>query len=159
VALSLSDALARPPRTEGATAQLASPRNQPGRPAEPANRLTGTVLVVDDDDLLRHLLHETLESEGYPVIAARDGVEALARVEASSVRLILLDWTMPRMDGRGFVAELERRDLRRGLAIIVLTAAGQAAHYAAQIRAEGFLAKPFDLSELLNEVERFVQPG
>jgi CheY-like chemotaxis protein len=112
------------------------------------------VLVVDDDDGLRAVIEAALLDEGYEVLVARDGLEALARIEQRPPRLVLLDWMMPRMDGPAFEAALRERGLRARIPILLLTATNRAPERAAQIRAESWLAKPFELPELLEAVER-----
>jgi DNA-binding response OmpR family regulator len=116
-----------------------------------------TVFVVDDDQWVHEALTMALEAEGYRVIGARDGLEALARLDEHRPELILLDWMMPKLDGPGFAVALAQRGLRPGVPIIVLTADGNARHKAEQVGAEAFLRKPFDLPELLAMVERFIR--
>ncbi len=113
-----------------------------------------TILVVDDDPFIQLTVSSILEDEGYRVVSAGDGLEGLAKVAEVQPAAILLDITMPRMDGYGFAAELARRGLREGMPIIVLTADGRAAEKAARVGADGYLAKPFTLLTLLAEVAR-----
>jgi CheY-like chemotaxis protein len=86
------------------------------------------VLVVDDDAGLRELLRRTLEREGYRVVEAANGRQALDRVRDSEPGLILLDLMMPAMDGFEFVEELRRlerqahTDAARAIPIVVITA-------------------------------------
>jgi two-component system, cell cycle sensor histidine kinase and response regulator CckA len=71
---------------------------------------TATVLVVDDEEIMRSILTRTMESEHYQVYAAGDGLEALALLEKElPVDLVIADVSMPRMDGRELVLELSRR--------------------------------------------------
>src|SRR3712207_6572372 len=118
-----------------------------------------SVLVVDDDRGLREILEQTLAGEGYEVIAARDGLDALGCLESGLPDLVLLDWMMPGMDAPTFVAELERRDLRRQVPILLLTATNAAAERAEQIRAEAWLPKPFELARLLDQVHHLTGCG
>ena len=112
------------------------------------------VFVVDDDEWIHELLKMTLEDDGYRVVTARDGMEALQLLERCQPRLILLDWMMPLMNGPAFAAELRRRGLRPGIPILVVTADSNARRNAEQIGAEGYLRKPFDLGHLLDQVAR-----
>jgi CheY-like chemotaxis protein len=80
------------------------------------------ILVVDDDPALREMLRRTLEREGYRVVEADNGREALARVRELPPGAILLDLMMPTMDGFEFIAELRRHDEGRSTPIIVITA-------------------------------------
>jgi CheY-like chemotaxis protein len=116
--------------------------------------MSTTILVVDDDPLIRLTVSGILEDEGYTVVSAGDGLEALAKLAELQPAVILLDITMPRMDGYAFAAELARRGLRQAVPVIVLTADGRAPEKAAQLGAEGYLAKPFTLPTLLAEVAR-----
>lgn len=112
------------------------------------------ILVVDDDPGLREILELTLRSEGYEIVVARDGLDAMALIEERLPGLVVLDWMMPRLDGLGFAAELAHRGLRERVPILLLTAANAAENRAAQIEAAAVLAKPFELSDLLDTVER-----
>jgi CheY-like chemotaxis protein len=113
-----------------------------------------SVLVVDDDDGLLETLQELLETEGYDVTLAHDGIEALKTLETLTPAVILLDLRMPRMDGATFAHELQRRERLRSLYIIVLTANLYARRTADEMGANDFLAKPFDINELLEKVEQ-----
>jgi len=117
------------------------------------------ILLVDDDRGLREILEVALTSEGYEVIAARDGLAALDAIEQIIPAVVLLDWMMPRMDGPSFAAELDRRGLRARIPILLLTAANGAAMRAAQIQADAFLSKPFELPELLDTIDRLTHCG
>jgi CheY-like chemotaxis protein len=88
------------------------------------------------------------------VVVAGDGLEALATLDGDLPTAVLLDISMPRMDGYAFVAELDRRGLRSSLPIIVLTADGRAAEKATRTGAQGYLPKPFTLDSLLAAVAR-----
>ena len=115
-----------------------------------------SILVVDDDLSIRHTVSEILEMEGYAVKTASDGAEALAMVERARPALVLLDMRMPVMDGWGFAREIRARGLH--LSILVMTAAQDARNWAQEIGADGYLAKPFELMDLLNAVERLGGP-
>jgi CheY-like chemotaxis protein len=116
------------------------------------------VLVVDDDESILDLVQMALEDEGYSVVLARNGVEALDQLELITPALILLDMRMPEMDGWQF-AEAYRQASTQVAPIVVITAASNAAERAAQIEADGYLGKPFDLDELIAVVGRHVRNG
>lgn len=111
------------------------------------------VLVVEDDPDLRVFVQEVLEEAGYCVLAAGDGQDALEQASAQPPDLILLDMRMPRMDGWEFARAFRAQHTRR-VPIIVFTAATDAAQRAAQIQADGYLPKPFELTSLLAIVEQ-----
>jgi CheY-like chemotaxis protein len=113
----------------------------------------GPVLVVDDDSAILTTITEILELEGYPFITASDGAEALHRIAAEQPSLVLLDMRMPVLNGW----EVARAVRERGIMvpIVVMTAAQDARLWSEQIGAAGYLAKPFDLDDLLATIERF----
>ncbi|HTS82723.1 MAG TPA: response regulator transcription factor [Myxococcaceae bacterium] len=114
-------------------------------------RATRRVLVVDDDPDILDALSEILEVEGYDVHRARNGREALVRVEQAPPDLVLLDLMMPVMDGSEFARNLAPG---RRPPIIVLSADRNVSVKAMEIGALGWLAKPFELDELLAAVRR-----
>ena len=119
--------------------------------------MKGAILVVDDDPAMQQTITMILEDEGYTVLVAGDGIEALAVLQQTSPAAIVLDITMPRMDGYAFAEELGRRGLRPAIPVMVLTADGRAAEKARRIGAEGYLAKPFSVLALVGEIERLTQ--
>jgi CheY-like chemotaxis protein len=124
------------------------------RKAAPA----GTVLVVDDDEEVRRLLAEVLESEGYEVAAAGDGEEALEYLRTHHPpALILLDLRMPRMDGWEFRAQQDRDPALSVIPVVVVTGV----HDAELLEGAGdaIVPKPFDLRALMNAVRRYAGKG
>jgi urea transport system substrate-binding protein len=108
------------------------------------------ILVVDDDPCIREMVAQVLTSEGYPVVTAANGAEALEIVEREHPALVLLDMRMPIVSGWDFAQELTVRGV--ALPIVVMTAALDARRWAEEIGAAGYLAKPFDLMVLLDTV-------
>jgi CheY-like chemotaxis protein len=111
------------------------------------------ILVVDDDVAIRDTVTQVLDLEGYSVVTAENGAQALQSIEDQKPFLVLLDMRMPIMDGWEFARELKTRGLK--LPILVMTAANSASSWAAEIEADGFVAKPFGLTDLVAAVERF----
>ncbi|BDG06030.1 response regulator [Anaeromyxobacter oryzae] len=110
--------------------------------------MNAPVLVVEDDPDLLALLEMVVADAGHRVRTASNGLEALARVAEERPGVILLDMRMPVMNGWEFARELRARH-GRCCAIVVLTAAENAQQRAAEIGADGWLAKPFDLDDVL----------
>jgi CheY-like chemotaxis protein len=110
------------------------------------------VLVVDDEPDIRATVSAMLEIEGYEVTEAANGADALHAVEQREPDVILLDMRMPVLDGWGFASEMQRRGHR--IPIVVMTAARDAARWAAEITAAAFIAKPFGFDDLITAVER-----
>jgi CheY-like chemotaxis protein len=122
-------------------------------PAAPGRRAGPPILVVDDDPQILEFVSLALADEGYAVVTASNGAVALERVREHSPALILLDMTMPVMDGWQFAREY-RANPGPHAPIVCVTAAQNAGERAAQINADASLPKPFDLDNLLDLVEQ-----
>jgi len=116
----------------------------------------GTVLVVDDDQGIRETIDMALSDEGYQVLTASDGADALSVVEQHLPSVILLDMRMPVMDGWQF-ARAYRQTPGPHAPIVVVTAALEAATRAAEIHADDVLPKPFRIDDLLQVVGRYTE--
>jgi len=110
-----------------------------------------SVLIVDDEYDIRQAVTEVLAEEGYEVISASDGAEALAQLRAHHPNLVLLDLMMPGMNGWEFREEQQHDPEVADIPVIILSALGKVP----SIDADGFLPKPFDLEDLLSNVRRF----
>lgn len=111
-----------------------------------------TILVVEDDEFCAQLLSETLESEGYAFVLARDGFEALALLGSiEQPELVLLDRMMPRMDGMTFIAEARSRGLLGEVPVVMQTAAGsqQQVIEGSSTGVYYYLTKPYDYTHLI----------
>jgi CheY-like chemotaxis protein len=115
------------------------------------------ILVVDDEPDIRATVSAMLEIEGHAVREAANGALALLAIEEEEPDIVLLDMRMPVMDGWSFAAELRRRGHR--VPIVVMTAARDAAHWAGQVTAAAFVAKPFGFDDLMRAVERGAAAG
>lgn len=115
------------------------------------------ILVVDDDEAILEFVKEALADEGYTVLTALDGAEALQIAAQSPPDLILLDMRMPVTDGWQF-ASAYRAAPGPHAPTIVMTAARDAPAIAREIGADGYLAKPFSLDDLLEVVARHALP-
>ncbi|NOJ80876.1 response regulator [Myxococcus xanthus] len=118
------------------------------------------VLVVDDDPDILEALSEILEAEGFEIRRARNGKEALDRLEPEPPNLILLDLMMPVMDGWEFAQRMRQKppEVAR-IPLIVLSADRNVGSKASDIGAVGHLAKPFELNDLLDMVRRSLNPA
>jgi CheY-like chemotaxis protein len=116
------------------------------------------VLVVDDDRDLRETLVEILEERGYQVSQAGDGAQALHVLEAGATKpsLILLDLTMPGMDGSAFRTEQLKDPALAAIPILVFTADGHAREKAEGMGAQGLVRKPLELKTLLAAIDRLL---
>ena len=109
------------------------------------------ILVIDDDPDILQTLALCLSTEGYRVLMAANGKEALDQLGRETPAAILLDLMMPVMDGWQFVAEMDERGWRKA-PILILSADRAVAGHAQRLKADAYLAKPFDLDELLGKV-------
>ncbi len=114
------------------------------------------VLVIDDERDIRQVLVYVLEDEGYQVDEAPDGEAALELIERQHPDVIILDMKMPGMDGWEFVRRYRERYDHQA-PIIVLTAAQDAARRGADVSADGYVPKPFDLDVLTERVSAIVR--
>ena len=111
------------------------------------------VLLIDDDDQLADAVRQVLRDAGYSVATVRHGAEALELVKHIAPDLILLDLSMPIMDGWSFTTQY-RRLAKHGARIVLLTANGAAAEIARTLGVDGYVTKPFDDDDLLAVVHR-----
>jgi CheY-like chemotaxis protein len=112
------------------------------------------IVVVDDDVAVAGIIACFLVDEGYPVVVAHNGLEAMESLVTCHPSMILLDMQMPRMDGQTFVAAYRQQPAPHA-PIIVMSAAYDLRIWAARIGAQDFLAKPFDLDHMLDLVHRY----
>jgi type II secretory ATPase GspE/PulE/Tfp pilus assembly ATPase PilB-like protein len=104
-----------------------------------------TVLLVEDEEPLRKVLRDLLEREGFTVVEAADGVQALDEVDRSAPDVLVLDLNLPRLDGYGVLSHLRARPSTAKLPVIVLTAKGDEENEVRvfETGANDFLTKPF----------------
>jgi len=115
-----------------------------------------TVLVVDDEPVLRVLVREILQEEGYSVIDAADGGSMLELLHDVRPDLVLMDVMMPGIDGREAYQALRTRMDLPDLPVVMMSAAVQPSRLDPSIAA--FLRKPFDLTELVDLVAHLIGP-
>ena len=115
------------------------------------------ILVVDDTEDLRDSITTVLRLEGYPVVTAIHGLDALDRVSRAEHCLILLDIAMPIMNGYEFLRAYDRQ-LRPHSPVIILSAETDIQTQDLPSFVVDVLPKPFEISQLLSLVEKFAQP-
>lgn len=117
----------------------------------------GKILVVDDEIYIVHILDFSLGMEGYEVLTALDGEQALEKARAEHPDLIVLDIMMPKLDGYAVCAELRR--LANPVPILMLTAKGQVEDRVQGLDAgaDDYLVKPFSTEELLARVRAMLR--
>lgn len=117
------------------------------------------VLVVEDDDDTRLLLRTMLEMRGYGVAEAADGEEGVALAWRERPELVLMDATLPRMDGLAATRRIRSDSALGGVPVVFLSGHAQPEFRAAALEAGGtdFLVKPVALAELASVVERLLR--
>jgi len=117
------------------------------------------ILVVDDDDDVRNMLCAVLAAEGYPVVGAADGVEALTRMRLDPPALAVVDMMMPRMDGEELIRVMAEDAVLVRVPVAIMSGQTTPSTVSAPLpRVTARLVKPFELDELLPLVHRFVDP-
>src|SRR3954468_21129258 len=121
--------------------------------------MSDRVLVVDDDALVRRMLTRSLVAEGFEVEHVADGGAALAAAEASAPDLVVLDVTMPGLDGLAVCRRLRANGLRGS--ILMLTARDAVADRVAGLEAgaDDYLVKPFAVEELVARLHALTRRG
>ena len=114
------------------------------------------VLVVDDDDVIRQLISVNLELEGFDVVTAYDGQDALDKVKDVKPDVITLDVMMPRVDGWETAAKLREDPETAAIGLVLLSARAQDTDLARgeRIGVDAYLTKPFDPDDLIDVVRR-----
>lgn len=114
------------------------------------------VLVVDDDDQIRHLMAIVLAKAGIVADTAADGAEALKKIGASNYELVLLDLMMPRVDGFEVIRQLQQTGSETP--VVVVSASPQTAEID-PVLVRDVIRKPFDVRQLVTSVRQFIEGG
>ncbi len=112
------------------------------------------VLVIEDDADTRWMIADLLGSRGYEVETALDGTYALAKLEESPPDLVTLDLNMPILDGRAVIQKMRVNPIWANIPVLVLSGADDPPDWLRQMRAAGFLRKPFTLEALTRTIEK-----
>ena len=125
---------------------------------EPRNKAMMRVMVVDDSLTVRKITSRMLAREGYHVLTAKDGVDALEQMIDILPDVLLVDIEMPRMDGFDLTRNVRADERLKSIPIIMITSRTAEKHrtYAFEIGVNHYLGKPFQEEELLGLVQGFV---
>ena len=115
-----------------------------------------TILVLDDDPSLRHMLQVLLEQEGYAVVTAGDVRSAIAQCKVQLPDLMVVDLMLPIEDGEMFLREFRRRWRTEDVPVILLSASSARNEIARRLGVEATLSKPFFAEDLRELVGRLV---
>ena len=122
-----------------------------------AGEAPGPILIIEDNPDVQDLIATVLRQEGLQVEIAETGEEGVAMARQGRPALVVLDIGLPRMDGESVARELHA--VHDGVPILVVTADGHAAEHARNVRAFGYLSKPFDLDHLVEAVRQGLRRG
>jgi chemosensory pili system protein ChpA (sensor histidine kinase/response regulator) len=140
-------------------AAMRAPALLPAAPviAEPDEKLAPLVMVVDDSLTVRRVTQRLLLREGYRVVLAKDGLDALERLAEELPQIVLSDIEMPRMDGFDLVRNMRGDARLRELPVIMITSRIAQKHrdYAAELGVDHYLGKPYSEEDLLALVARY----
>ena len=141
-----------------ARSALAKTAIAPAAMAAPAAAAAPLIMVVDDSLTVRKITSRLLEREGYRVLTAKDGVDALELIKDTLPAVMLVDIEMPRMDGFELTRTVRGDQRTRGIPIIVISSRTAEKHrdQATQLGVNAFLGKPYQESELLEQVMKYL---
>ena len=123
------------------------------------NTIAPTILVVEDEPAQMELLAFNLEKQGYRVVRAQDGEEALLLVEEIGPDLVLLDWMLPTLSGFKVCKQIKRGKSSAGIPVIMLTARGEDRDKVRGLDAgaDDYVVKPYSVNELLARVRAILR--
>lgn len=117
-----------------------------------------TILVVDDAASVRIMVKSSLEQEGFGIVEASTGLEALQKLQEHEIALVITDVNMPQMDGLQLLTKIREMEDFRLLPVLMLTTESGAMKDAAKrAGATGWINKPFDESKLIKSIKRVLR--
>jgi len=133
----------------------------PAAPPAPAAPAAAVVMVVDDSLTMRKITSRLLEREGYQVLTAKDGLDALEQMKDALPAVMLVDIEMPRMDGFDLTRILRGDPRTRDVPIIMISSRTAQKHrsQAAELGVNVFLGKPYPEAELLQHIANYLEGG
>ena len=123
-----------------------------------SNRERNKILIVDDDERILRVVGDMLTPNGYQVLLARDGAEAVTVARNEQPGLILMDILMPRTDGYTACSILKSDEKTKRIPLVMLTAVDHELNkrLSKSLNADGYLVKPISVEVLLDTVKRFL---
>jgi chemosensory pili system protein ChpA (sensor histidine kinase/response regulator) len=142
------------PELEQATQRINAPSGAAAAAQEAARAASATIMVVDDSLTVRKVTQRLLEREGYSVMLAKDGVDALEQMQDRQPDLMLVDIEMPRMDGFDLTRNIRGDERTREIPIIMITSRSADKHrnYAMQLGVNAYFGKPYQDTILLGAI-------
>ncbi|OOQ60347.1 histidine kinase [Mucilaginibacter pedocola] len=115
-----------------------------------------TILICDDDEGILDMLELILEETGYRIIPVKNSLLIYEEIEKQSPDLILLDLWMPVLSGDQVLRTLRKNPETNNIPVIVISASREGQRIANEAGADDFIAKPFDLDQLVNRVQKLI---
>ena len=121
--------------------------------------MSKTILIVDDSESIREVVNFTLENEGYKVLVAIDGQDALKFFNGDKIDLVVTDLHMPNLDGIALIKEVRKKSDYQRIPILFLTTESQAAKKmeAKEAGATGWIIKPFVPAKLIAAINKVLR--
>jgi len=118
-----------------------------------------TILFVDDSKSIRELVRLNLQQEGFEVLLAEDGTDALEMLDGRKIHLVITDLHMPKMNGLDLISEVRKINSYTYIPILVLTTETQTEFklQAKQKGATGWITKPFDHDKLMRTIKKVLR--
>jgi len=116
------------------------------------------ILIVDDSATVRKFVAASLAMQGFTVVAACDGMDALEKLPSGTFDLVITDLNMPNMDGFELIRSLRENPLTREVPVIILSSLGDRDSMAAgrELGVKSYLMKPFSLEKIQYEVSKYI---
>jgi len=116
------------------------------------------IMIVDDSATVRKFVAASLTMQGFTVVAACDGMDALEKLPSGTFDLVITDLNMPNMDGFEFIRSLRDNPQYRDLPVIILSSLGDRDSMAAgqALGVKSYLMKPFSLEKIQYEVSKYI---
>lgn len=120
------------------------------------NNQSSLILVVDDDPDISMMLKMMLEYKGYKVVTAERADEIFQAISTNSFNLIIMDMLLSGINGTDICVQLKEKENTRSIPVMMISAHPNAKELCMQAGANDFMAKPFDMDDILNTVGRLV---
>ena len=122
--------------------------------------MSKTIMIVDDSASVRQVVGTALKGEGYEIIEACDGKDALSKLSGQKIHLMISDVNMPNMDGISFLKEVKKLPSYKFTPIIMLTTEGsdKLKQAGKEAGAKAWVVKPFQPQQLVSAVSKLILP-
>lgn len=120
--------------------------------------MASTILVVDDSSTVRKFVSVSLSMQGFQVVTACDGMDALEKLPSQKIDLVITDLNMPNMDGFELIKSLRESPAYKELPIVILTSLSDSLskERSIELGVHSFLRKPFSLEKVQYEVAKYI---